>query len=566
MAAKKSRRAVLGNQGAQRWEISLALGRSACFMQPMPAEETAIAAPATPRVAGHWRGAMLGTVALLGALWWILIDQLRLDWSTNPQYSYGWLVPLLTLYLVQQRWETRPAVSWPRHAGWLAFGAVVLALGFLPARVIREGTPEWSLVSWTMALEVVGLTLAAIGWMGGWRSLRHFAWPVGFFLVAVAWPVRFETALTQALMQQLAAITAEILNLAGVSAVRTGNLIRLGAGVVGVDEACSGVRSLQSMLMAALFLGELQRFGLLSRILFVLIGFGLAVVFNIVRALVLVTVASRQGLPELSRWHDPAGFSILVISFLILCLATRLFPKTATVPAAEPGASRAWRPLPWRWLAGLAAWLLTVEVATETWYRIHERHTGEAPGWTVRWPETQAEFRNHEIAPTTRKILAYSEGRQSSWTDAAGRQWLTFFFRWNPGRTSTIAARQHRPEVCLPAAGRTLREGRPDQKIQVGECMLTFGSYVFEGESQPLHVFFCLWENQNADAGQSAQEQDYSRANRLQRVLSGQRNLGQQSLEVIMAGFESSEEAEAAFREQMKTMLAATRRQNASAP
>jgi exosortase len=498
---------------------------------------------------------MLGTIAVLGALWLILIDQLRLDWSTNPQYSYGWLVPLLALYLFWQRWATRLPAARPTQDRWLVLTGGALALCFFPTRLIREATPEWSAVSWALALEVVGLTLVAIAWMGGWRALRHFAWPVGFFLVAVAWPVRFETALTQSLMQHLAAATAEILNFAGVSAAQEGNLIRLSVGVVGVDEACSGVRSLQSMLMAALFLGELNRLSWMARGALVLIGLALAVVFNVARALLLVTIALRQGLPELARWHDPAGFSILAISFVALCLVARLF-QTKTKPASMAPSASSWRPLPLPWIAGLVLWLIAVEGTTEAWYRAHEKDIGGKSAWIVRWPETRPQFRDRAIDSNVRKMLAYNEGRQSSWEGADGSRWLVFFFRWAPARTSTLSARQHRPEVCLPASGRVLREERAVKSIQVGEWTLPFRSYVFEADGQPLHVFFCLWEMGNRDLARGQWRQDYSRASRLQRVFSGQRNLGQQSLEVIISGVDSPEEADTIFQRQMADMLA----------
>ena len=500
--------------------------------------------------------AWLGTLALLLTLWGLLINQLRLDWETNPQYSYGWLVPLLAAYLFWVRWRSRPQPE-SIALGWVpAAAAAVLALALLPTRLVREATPEWSVVSWALAFEVVGLTLLAVVAMGGWRSMRHFAFPVCFFLVAVACPVRFETALTQTLMQQLAALTGELLGWAGVSAVPQGNLLRLSTGVVGVDEACSGVRSLQSMLMASLFLGELNRLSWWSRLALVGAGLALAVVCNVVRALALVTVAIRQGLPALEKWHDPAGFSILLVSFGGLCLLVRLFPRTAGVQA-ERGDEvvRSWRPLPARWLVPLAVWLLATELTTEVWYRWHESPATPADAWALRWPENRANFTYLPISPTVRKLLAYNEGRQASWQGDNGSNWLVFFFKWYPTRTSTISARQHRPEVCLPAGVAVLMEERPSVMVPCGNFELTFRSFRFDGAGEPLHVFFCLWEAGNRDLEALGWPQNYTRASRLQRVVRGQRNLGQQSLEFILSGIESNEAAEEAFRSGVEQML-----------
>ena len=43
------------------------------------------------------------TLGLLGLLWLLLFNELRMVWSVNPQYSYGWSVPLLALGLFWRR-------------------------------------------------------------------------------------------------------------------------------------------------------------------------------------------------------------------------------------------------------------------------------------------------------------------------------------------------------------------------------------------------------------------------------------------------------------------------------
>lgn len=501
------------------------------------------------RTALHWTG----TVVVLGSLWLILINQLRLDWEINPQYGYGWLVPLLTGYLFWSRWPSRPAPE--PCAGWwpLALASIAAALAFFPTRVVREAAPDWSGVSWALALEIVFLTLAAVACMGGWKSLRHFAAPICFFLMGVAWPPHLEVPLTQGLMHQLTALTAELLGWGGISATAHGNLLRLRTGFIGVDEACSGVRSLQSMLMASLFLGELYRFNISTRCGVVLAGLAIALFFNIVRALFLVTLAIRHGIGALEKWHDPAGFSILAASFLTLFVLVNFLKRPLPV-ASEP--RRPWRPLPAAvWMSALA-WLALVELATEGWYRSHESANVSRQGWAVRWPATRPGFQERPIASTVRSTLAFSEGREAEWTEPDASRWLMFAFKWRPGRTSTVWARQHRPEICLPGGGSTLLAEYPAITIAVGELRIPFRFYEFDHHGEPLHVFFCLWEVANRDFDRHL-GQDSSRESKLQRVATGQRNLGQQSLEVIIAGLGSRAAAEAAFRAQMQACLIA---------
>jgi hypothetical protein len=98
----------------------------------------------------------------------------------------------------------------------------------------------------------------------------------------------------------------------------------------------------------------------------------------------------------------------------------------------------------------------------------------------------------------------------------------------------------------------------PALTIEVGDLRIPFRVYEFDDHGEPLHVFFCLWEVASRDLG-SHLLQDTSRASRLQRVFAGQRNLGQQSIEVIVTGMGSLAAAEAAFRAQMPACLAPQR-------
>jgi hypothetical protein len=107
------------------------------------------------------------------------------------------------------------------------------------------------LISWIYTGIVVCITLRALHLAGGRSWVKHFAFPVALILVAVVWPYRIEKGLTQGLMRVVARLTVELLGWIDIPALERGNLIDLGSGTVGIDEACSGIRSFQSTLMAA---------------------------------------------------------------------------------------------------------------------------------------------------------------------------------------------------------------------------------------------------------------------------------------------------------------------------
>src|SRR5439155_13422119 len=118
------------------------------------------------------------------------------------------------------------------------------------------------------------------------------------------------------LQSKVAALNVELLNLTGVPAERLGNAIRLPACVVGIDEACSGIRSLQSTVMATLFIGyHTLRKKSLQAALFGL-GILLAMGGNLLRSFLLSYTAHKQGAAAIESYHDAAGWSILAFTAL----------------------------------------------------------------------------------------------------------------------------------------------------------------------------------------------------------------------------------------------------------
>src|SRR5205823_5621595 len=124
---------------------------------------------------------------------------------------------------------------------------------------------------------------------GGWPWAKHFAFPLSFLLLAVPWPARME-AIAQPLMRADATVTSEICSALDIPAIQSGNLIEISVGLIGIEEACSGIRSLQATLMLSLFFGEFFMLSVSRRWMLIVIAAVAAFVFNVGRTVVLVLV------------------------------------------------------------------------------------------------------------------------------------------------------------------------------------------------------------------------------------------------------------------------------------
>lgn len=504
------------------------------------------------------------TLALVVLIWLSLFMVLTTDWSINPQYSYGWVVPLLAFIAFKDRWASRPFTArQPLFESRPVLGlCCLLLLVALPIRLIEEANPEWRLVLWSHAIWAILLSFCLLGLNGGRAWVGYFAFPVLFPLISVPLPMVIETAVIQRLTRMVSFLSTELANLTGIPAIQHGNLIEIGNGTLGVEEACSGIRSLQSLLLVSLFLGEFYCFHRGRRVILVLAGIAIAIVSNIARTYALVHVAAWKGLAASQEVHDTAATCALVGALVSLfVVAAWLRPKkTAEHPAGTPDVSAApFRTaggcaLPKAWAIGATAWLVLVGVGVEVWFRSHEAGATAGVQWSLREPTTAEGYRAMEIPDAVKATLRFSKGHSVLWRDGQANHWRLYFLRWDAGRNSAQLAKGHTPEICLTGAGGELTERLGAHTVQLGALSLNFDQYVFEFSGQPLHVFYCLWEDRKSNAGEAISE-DGTQGSRLSAALAGKRHLGQAVIEAAVRGPASAEEARALFTQELSRLI-----------
>jgi len=482
--------------------------------------------------------------------WWLIaLWPLAGHWATNPQYTYGWLVTPLAVLLTWRRWHTRPAPDLP--ARWSLPLMWISAAAVFPAWLIAQPNPGWRLVPSLLALSAVAGTVALTARLGGKSWTRHFAFPILFTLTAVPWPSSLEEKLMQGLMQFVAGVTVALLNFGGLPALQRGNLVEVATGLLGVDEACSGVRSLQAALMASLFLGEFHSLKSGARIALVATGFLSALITNIARTTFLSVSAARHGIEAVGQWHDPAGYTVLTVCLVFIAVLAEWLRARHSTGVAPPSVSPA-HPMPARAGIVLAGWLAFVFLGTEAWY--FRGQTGNTVTWTVALPNDATES---ALPDATLSLLGCDRTRAANWNDEAGAKWTLFFLEWFPHRSRTVQLAQvHRPEVCLPSMG--FLEAGPRRSISISAAGfdLAFTSMHFRDPGgRDAFVFHCPWEIIPGGAGRNTTFSDSTRATSLRRVWQRERVIGQQVAEFIVTGSPSREAAEASLRKQIGALI-----------
>lgn len=497
-------------------------------------------------------------LVLLALFWAVFYLQLSYEWSISEQYSYGLFVPFIGAYLFSLRWQERPPGRKDAGSPWAALILLVLIIALhYPVKIIFEANADWRLLIWTQAAMVMAASLILLYRWGGRPWLLHFAWVLVFLLTAVPWPRWVEAWLVDTLMRYVAIATVELVNVIGIYAHRTGNIIHLSNGMVSVEEACSGIRSFQSSLMAAVFLGELFRFRNPYRILLIVLGGLMAVFFNFCRTLALTIVSARRGSEAMESWHDPAGYAVFGASFAALLIVSLIFRKLkARAPVKEtppPEGTTAW--LGKGASLSLSVLLLLTLPATFLWYQMRGPERVKAE-WSVIWENGANEVVYEDILPRVQDVLCFDVGEMVRWNDPQQRQWLAYYFEWDKGRSAQLGG-FHNPEICLPATGWELTEKADDLVWHdpVTGLELIFNCYRFVSfNDQTIYVFYCQWD----PAGYPYHKKmGRYRMDRLVDAWHGDRKEGKQKLEIILAGAESMQEAQIALVELLNRTIQA---------
>ncbi len=532
---------------------------------------------AAPRPGARRLFSLLPWVLVGGWLTLQLVFQLEPEWSLNPQYQYGWAIPFLCAYLLFQRWEDRPPQGEGKQTPRFWITALVLAiLAIAPARLLQSSDPDWRITAWLAGLHAVALALILVACIGRGAWLRHFAFPILFFLVAIPWPTGLERGVIQALAEFNARTGAEVISLAGVPAIARGCLIQTPGGWVGIDEACSGIRSVQACLMVGLFFGELYRLGKRRR--FILAGGGVAIatLCNLARTLWLASGDALAGPDWVHAWHDPAGLVIMVVCLALVWTAAHLLEQNPEpVPRSQSKRRRPPSKLPllpgWIVKAGWAAviWIIAVEATLSAWHHAAADVLVPNPIWSIDpaafGRRENIRVQEQEVSPAARAILRYDRAWRGRWAEENGETWQVFFARWLPGRSSGFLTLAHNPEICLGAVGMQMREKLPVAWAEVGGLRLPYRPYVFSNGVQSMHVFYLLWDQYRIEGelGRLTDQTavalaDQSRWQRLRSGLFRPRRMGRQVLEMAVIGPQDAAAARAVFIARLAALLSQT--------
>lgn len=233
-------------------------------------------------------------------------------------YSHGWLVPLASGWLVWQRRKVLRRTL--RHASW--WGLLLL----MPAVLVQVAATWWHL-GFVSGFAFVGTIWGLVWTYWGWSVLWALRFPLLFLLFMVPLPGVLLIAISFHLKMMAAALATGVLNLMGLHALHAGSTIQLRGASVIVDDTCSGLRSLISLITLATLWISFMPPSSTRWPKFAIIGASIpiALVANMVRIIALVLLAAVYG-PEAADGflHYGSGIVVFGVALVVLAWLTRV--------------------------------------------------------------------------------------------------------------------------------------------------------------------------------------------------------------------------------------------------
>ncbi len=259
-----------------------------------------------------WAVAILGLALAYAGTAKILF----LVWRHNQNYSHGFLIPPVAAWLI---WRERTSLRTADGAGsWLGilllFPALLLQLAGLRGDVA-------TLQGMSFILAIAGIVLQ----LHGPRVMRRVAFPIAFLVFMIPTLPLFMNTLSFKLKILAARGAIAISHTLGIMVQRDGVNLVFPGGVLSVENACSGLRSLVALMALGALFAYLAQGPLWKRLLLFALALPIAVLANVIRISALCVYAGMGDLHGAAGlFHEVGGFALFGIAFLLLLLCRRV--------------------------------------------------------------------------------------------------------------------------------------------------------------------------------------------------------------------------------------------------
>lgn len=248
-----------------------------------------------------------------------IFQGLYADWAHDPNYSHGFLIPLISAYFIwQNREEFKALEIKPASSG--------LILVLFAIFILIAGTAAQEF--FTKRSSFIFLLAGCILFLLGWQWLKKLSLPVIFLFFMIPLPYIVYDAMAFPLKLFVAKFSVISLKLMGVVVLREGNIIMFPQTVLEVADACSGLRSLMSLLALGVALAVFSQKTKVAMVVLVFLTVPIAILTNMIRVIGTGFLAQYYGAAAAEGFfHEFAGMGVFLLAMVLLFVCSGFLRK-----------------------------------------------------------------------------------------------------------------------------------------------------------------------------------------------------------------------------------------------
>lgn len=415
-------------------------------------------------------------------------------WDTQEEYSFGYMIPVVTLYLLFQRREHLAATDFT--GSW--WGVVVVVAGLLLLGVGQIGTLG-TVVQYAFLISLLGLVLAYTGY----RGFAAVAAPLAILAFMVPLPNYLLREVSQVLQLWSSQLGVMVIRAFGITVFLEGNVIDLGNLRLQVVEACSGLRYLFPLMAIGFIAAILFRAAFWKQAVLFLSTIPITVAMNSARIGIVGVLSEHYGKSMAQGFlHDFEGWAVFMVCMALLVGEIALLARVGSVkttlaesfslqaPALRRAGRVRQRVLPRPFLA--AGSLVALAAAASTIFTVpsvalpERRPFSEFPIEFGGWQGTRGQLERDYL-----QLLKLDDYLLADFASADGHPPINLYVSYHATQANGNAA--HSPRACIPGDGWEIIDfgQRRLPGIDVGGEPLTVNRAVIQrGDSRQLVYYW----------------------------------------------------------------------------